>query len=70
MRTLKNNKVIVIKPADIGTKIVILDRVNYIYEALRQLGNSKHYRPLHTSIFLKTQKKVRDILHSLLRKKR
>lgn len=40
---LKNNKEIVIKPADKGGATVILDTEAYIHEALRQLENRTYY---------------------------
>ena len=46
IKTLKNNKEIVIKPADKGGKIVIQNRADYIKECERQLNNQDHYRIL------------------------
>ena len=43
LKELDSNPDIVIKPADKGGKIVILDRDAYINEATRQLSNSKFY---------------------------
>ena len=43
LKELDSNPDIVIKPADKGGKIVILDRDAYINEAIRQLSNSKFY---------------------------
>ena len=62
---LKNNKGIVIKPADKGSKIVIQDRSGYLLEAYRQLENKKHYLPLEKPIQSETQEKVREILDNL-----
>ncbi|XP_057680612.1 uncharacterized protein LOC130908814 isoform X3 [Corythoichthys intestinalis] len=50
LHSLKRNQDIVIKPADKGSQIVIMDRSDYIKEAMRQLTNSKHYIPLAHSI--------------------
>ena len=41
-----NNKDIVIKPADKGGNIVIMNKQDYIQEGLRQLSNSNHYEIL------------------------
>ena len=44
--TLRNNKDIVIKPADKGGNIVIINKEDYIQEGLRQLSGSNHYEIL------------------------
>ena len=44
--TLRNNKDIVIKPADKGGNIVIMNREDYIKERLRQLSDNNHYEML------------------------
>ena len=44
--TLRNNRDIVIKPADKGGNIVIMNKQDYIQEGLRQLSDSKHYEIL------------------------
>ena len=44
--TLRNNKDIVIKPADKGRNIVIMNRYDYIKEGLRQLSDHNHYELL------------------------
>ena len=43
---LKSNKSIVIKPADKGSGVVIMNTEDYISEADRQLTNQAHYRKL------------------------
>ena len=45
MRDLHNNNII-IKPADKGGSIVIMNKADYIQEAHRQLFNPEHYKPL------------------------
>lgn len=44
LRELKVNQNIVIKPADKGSKIVIMDKQQYRLEVQRQLGNEKYYK--------------------------
>ena len=44
--TIRNNKHVVIKPADKGGNIVIMKKQDYIQEGLRQLSNSSHYEIL------------------------
>lgn len=62
---LKNNQDIIIKPADKGSKIVIMDKNQYLTEANRQLNNTKHYRPLAHSLQLETQEQIRRIVREL-----
>ena len=44
--TLRNNKDIVIKAADKGGNIVIMNKEDYIQEGLRQLSDSNHFEIL------------------------
>ena len=46
INTLRNNKDIVIRPADKGGNIVIMNREDYIKEGLRQLSDNNHYEEL------------------------
>ena len=44
--TLRNNKYIVIKLADKGRNIVIMNTQDYLQEGLKQLSDSNHYETL------------------------
>ena len=44
--TLRNNRDIVIKPADKGGNIVIMNREDYIKEGLKQLSDTNYYEML------------------------
>ena len=44
---LKSNTNIIIKPADKGGKIVLLDKTSYLQEAYRQLNDSNYYTLVH-----------------------
>jgi len=44
LRMPKDNNSIIIKPADKGGATVILDKDNYILEAIRQLNDTKYYK--------------------------
>ena len=46
MRKLHNNREIIIKPADKGGSMVIMNTTDYIQEAQRQLLNPEHYKLL------------------------
>ena len=59
---LQHNTSIVIKPADKGSSVVIMDRHQYIAEALRQLHNTDYYVPLSTPIYMETSTQIREIL--------
>jgi hypothetical protein len=64
LKSLQNNRKIVIKPADKGSSIVIMDRDNYITEGHRQLSNSSHYKKTNGP----THPKIRDRYNALLDK--
>ena len=42
---LKNNKEIIIKPADKGSAVVVMDLNDYTREGLRQLDDENFYSP-------------------------
>lgn len=65
LNRLKNNRNIVIKPADKGSAIVIMDRKHYVWEATRQLNNEKHYKKLDQLIFPNTISTITKIIHDM-----
>lgn len=69
LSSLIKNPNIVIKPADKGSKIVIMDRHQYLTEANRQLLNTQHYKPIQESIQSQTQTILRSIVQSLYSQK-
>ncbi|KAL2078819.1 hypothetical protein ACEWY4_026504 [Coilia grayii] len=68
LKQLKGNKQIIIKPADKGSAVVIMDIQQYIWEAERQLNNPDHYIKLDKPIYLDTIPQVQNILMSLKEK--
>lgn len=48
LKELKTDTSIVIKKADKGSAIVIMDRADYIKEASRQLNDERHYKEIDT----------------------
>ena len=46
MRSLQNDRSVVIKPADKGSAVVVWDRNDYLKEAERQLSDEKIYEEI------------------------
>lgn len=69
LQSLQRNKNIVIKPADKGSAVVIMDRTTYINEVLRQLNNTQHYKPLDAPIYPDSFPLLKEILTSLYNRK-
>lgn len=69
LKELIRCKHIVIKPADKGSSVVILDRDQYIMEVNRQLSNTTYYRKLAGPIYLQTIDRVNTIINTLKEKK-
>lgn len=55
LNKLRQNQDIIIKPADKGSKIIIMDKTQYLTEANRHLNNPKHYMPLTGSLQRETE---------------
>ena len=49
MRSLENDRNVIIKPADKGSSIVVWDRLDYLAEAEKQLSDSKTYKEVQWS---------------------
>ena len=65
LKLLSNNHNIIIKPADKGSSLLILNTEDYSREAHRQLSNQLHYRPLQGPISHKDHEVINTILTSL-----
>ena len=65
IRELKNNKNIIIRPADKGSSVVVMRTEAYRTEALRQLNNDNYYRPLANALYPETAKKIYFALNYL-----
>ena len=63
---LKNMDDVVLRKADKGNAIVIMDRDNYITEVHNQIFNDKYYKPLERPVYLNTTDEVNSILDKLL----
>ena len=66
-RALKENKEIIVKPADKGSATVVMSLDSYVQEAERQLSNSKHYTPLAEYIAPIATSKISSVLHRIKR---
>lgn len=69
LNELKNCKHIVIKPADKGSAVVILNRDQYIFEIERQLNDTEYYKKLEKPIYRDTIPMVSEIVDVLKKKK-
>lgn len=50
---------VVIKPADKGSMVVIMDREQYVSEAMRQLQDTELYKQLEQPIYLESVEVIR-----------
>ena len=65
LKSLKTNKNIIIKPADKGSCTVIMDKIDYINEGVRQLSNSNHYKKIEEPVYPNISPKINQILDDL-----
>lgn len=69
IQELKDNKHIIIKPADKGSAVVIQSREQYIKEVYRQLTDKVYYKKLDGPIYLKTIPIIHEIIDKLYKDK-
>ncbi|GFO43129.1 hypothetical protein PoB_006963400 [Plakobranchus ocellatus] len=62
LKELKNNADIIIKPADKGGAVVVLNTTDYIVECTGQLSNTAYYRSLNFDPTKKYNKRISDRL--------
>ena len=65
LTSLTSNDMIIIKPADKGGAIVVMNRKDYIAEGLRQLGDEKFYQKLEEDPTMNNHSKVIDQLEAI-----
>jgi len=68
LKSLASNSNIVIKQADKGGAVVLMDRHLYTQEGLRQLLNTHYYKQIEVSNIEQTCHKISKIIHSLFSK--
>ena len=66
---LRNNRDIIVKPADKSSAVVLMDREQYLWEDYRQLNNGTYYAKLDRPIYVDTVPIVSTIINTLWRKK-
>ena len=66
LQSLKKRDDIIIKPADNGSAVVVMDREHYISEAERQLNDSNFYTSLDHDPTLEYAKQVSDVVGEML----
>lgn len=69
LHNLAKNDHIIIKPADKGGAIVILNKDDYIFEAERQLSDLTYYKPIPTPLLKHNVHKILLILNKLYTEK-
>jgi len=62
---LRNNEEIIIKPADKGGAVVVMQKELYRQQAMRQLNNRKYYEPLDFPIYVDTAYKIYQVLNRM-----
>lgn len=65
LKALKDQEDIVIKPADKGGAVVVMNKTDYIAEGNRQLSNSNFYKQLTTDPTLNTIRRINTILQEM-----
>ena len=68
LQQLQEMRSVVIKKADKGSNVVILNRENYIQEAMRQLKNKQFYKECSENLTLKHHKMIQELITELLEK--
>ncbi|CAJ0947654.1 unnamed protein product [Ranitomeya imitator] len=68
LQTLRNDKEIIIKPADKGGAIVIMNKSEYTKEIYRQLRDDTIYRPLPGDPTIMTRNLIKDTLDPYVEK--
>jgi hypothetical protein len=65
LAALVNNDDIIIKPADKGSAVVIMDRIDYLKEGYKQLGNDRFYKKLDHNPTEKHRVEVQNMVEDM-----
>ncbi|CAJ0927891.1 unnamed protein product [Ranitomeya imitator] len=63
LKNLQEDRTIIIKPADKGGALVVMDKNKYVAEITRQLGDDSIYQPLDRDPLPGIRQKIETILH-------
>lgn len=69
LKELINNPEIVIKPADKGSVVVVMDRDQYLWEGYKQLEDKNYYSKLKKPIYKDTMLEIAQIFQKIYQKK-
>lgn len=69
LKRLLDNQNIIVKPADKGSKIVLIDKQQYAFEAYRQLNNIQYYKRINNTIHTTTSEKTVEVISFLYQHK-
>lgn len=69
LKELIDNRNIIIKPADKGSMVVIMDLEQYLWEGYRQLNDNNYYTKLKQPIYMQTFKEITLIFNKIYEKK-
>ena len=65
MNELINNQSIIIRPADKGSDVLILDRISYLKEGFKQLQNTKFYQHQELDLTSKHIEEINNVLEDM-----
>lgn len=69
LKELAQYKDLIIKPADKGSMVVVMDLEQYLWEGNRQLRDENYYLKLHKPIYLESRAELLTIFRKLYEKK-
>jgi hypothetical protein len=65
IKELRTNENIVIKPADKGSAVIILNRLDYLKEGYKQLSEPRFYKKVDSCLTEKHRKEVQDTIEDM-----
>ncbi len=65
LKTLSENKDIIIRPADKGSAVVIMNRLDYLKEGYKQLSNESFYKHTKENLTNIFEKEISDLIEDM-----